>query len=312
MKQPLVSVPITSYNHAKYIEAAIVSVLEQDYENLQVLVLDDVSTDNSKEILLELSSKFPGRLELHFNEENLGVGGNRRKGFDLCRGELIAYLDGDDEYLPGKIQKQVELMLLRPDIALCYHNVEVFDTYSGYKVYDWDERFGSGDGDVRDLIRFGQNLSSLSFFFRREHMPASGFDALGIDWLFFIQTLINGGGKYLYIDEVLARHRRHKNNWTWDWDKKFETQNYTLSFVSANYPQFEPEVRLRRADTHLLQTIFNSRKKNIFIAARHFYRSLVLSFPKVWTLLRLPLREFVFWIKKGRKLDPLVRSLLDM
>ena len=81
MRSPLVSIPIIVYNHANFIKESVLSAVEQNYDNLQVVVCDDASTDGTQEILLDLSAKYPERLEVHFNKNNLGPAKNRTKVF---------------------------------------------------------------------------------------------------------------------------------------------------------------------------------------------------------------------------------------
>lgn len=314
MSHPSVSIPITSYNQADFIHQAVISAVEQEYDDLQVVVCDDASTDSSQEILLDIASQYPQRVELHFNEKNLGGGRNRIQSLLLARGELVTYLDGDDIFLPGKIQRQVDFMQTHPDCTLCYHNVEVFESTTGERIYDWKNRFGSGDGDVKKLVRYGNYLCTLSIMFRREclsELPFYEQVRVGQDWIILIHILMNGSGKYGYIDEVLARYRRHAANLTLDWHNKLDSQLNALNIIQDRYPQFTPQVRMRRAEIFLVQAFLLARQKNLAGAGTSVYKSVLDAFPRLWTLLRLPTREFAFWIKTGRHTDRLLSSLLE-
>lgn len=313
MNQPLVSVSIITYNQADYIEASVLSAVEQDYDNLQVVVCDDASTDGTQEVLADLAAKYPQRLEVYFNGKNLGAGENRNRSLSYTRGELIAYLDGDDMLLPGKISKQVAFMLAHPECAISYHNVAVFDSQSGEALYDWKDRFGAGDGKVEELVQYGNFWCSISLMFRREHMAHQGFDAripIGKDWLFFIHTLINGGGKFCYLDEVLARYRRHPGNLSFLWERKLQSKLISLDLIEQDYPQFGAQVRARRAEIYLTQSLYYLRRGELAMAGRALLSSLACASPTLWRLGRLPLRELGFFIRRRGKLDPLTRSLL--
>jgi glycosyltransferase involved in cell wall biosynthesis len=314
MSLPSVTIPTTSFNQVAFIQQAIVSAVEQDYDNLQVIVCDDASTDGTQDILKELALQYPQRLQIHFNEENIGGGRNRIKSLSLADGELVCYLDGDDLYLPRKINKQVAFMLDRPDIAISYHDVEVFDSATDEIQYSWKDRFGSGDGDVSKMVRYGNNLCSLSVMLRARHMPELRYYEgikVGHDWIILFQTLMNGGQKFGYLDEVLARHRRHSKNLTLNWLDKIESQLFTLQLIQEAYPGYKSFVRSRRAELYLMLTLHQISRNRINEAIRSFTKCLVQASPAFWRLLRLPLREIRFWFLHRDKSDVLMKSLLE-
>ena len=111
MNSPLVSVVITTFNRAQYIVKAIDSALAQTYKNLEIIVLDDCSHDNTPQILSEYSRK-DNRIKIFRNETNLGVAKNLNKGVGLSQCKYIAILDSDDSWCDkDKIQKQVDFLL---------------------------------------------------------------------------------------------------------------------------------------------------------------------------------------------------------
>ena len=313
MNLPYVSIPITSYNQANFIQETVLSAVEQDYDNLHVTVYDDGSTDVSREILVELERKYPGRLNLHFNKTNLGGGRNRWQSLLLSRGDFITYLDGDDIFLPGKIRKQVEFMQERQEFDISYHNVEVFDSKTNKPIYYWKDRFGFGSGDTKKMIRFGNYLCTLSVMFRKDrlqNLEYYGDIRIGQDWIILLQILMNGHGKYGYIDEVLARHRRHAENRTLLWDEKIESNLATLEIVGKKYPQFSTQIRERKSDVHLSKAAFLFASNKYKQALNVLLKSVQLAFPRVWNLLRLPVRELIFVIRSNGRVDELLRSLL--
>lgn len=107
--KPLVSVLITSYNREKYIGEAIESVLSSGYENIEVLIVDDASTDNTFAIAQSYAAK-DKRIKLYVNEKNIGQFANRNKAANLAKGEYIKYVDSDDIVFPGTIDYMVEAM----------------------------------------------------------------------------------------------------------------------------------------------------------------------------------------------------------
>lgn len=105
--QPLVTVIMPAYNAEKYIAAAISSVLSQSYGELELLVIDDCSSDKSVEIA-EGFERMDSRVKVLRNTQNMGVARTRNRGFDLARGEWIALIDSDDIWHVDKLEKQLE------------------------------------------------------------------------------------------------------------------------------------------------------------------------------------------------------------
>ena len=105
-KTPLVSVIIPTYNRANLLKRAIKSVLDQTYKNLEIIIVDDGSTDNTKDIVKTFSDP---RIQYIRLPENRGVSSARNMGIKKSRGDFIAFLDSDDEFLPEKLEKQSEI-----------------------------------------------------------------------------------------------------------------------------------------------------------------------------------------------------------
>ena len=110
-----VSVVIPTYNSVKYVTEAIESVLEQTYKNIEILVIDDGSTDNTKEVLKKYDDSI-----IYLYKENGGVSSARNYGIKKANGKYIAFLDADDVWMPEKIEEQVALMEANEEIGLCY------------------------------------------------------------------------------------------------------------------------------------------------------------------------------------------------
>ncbi|NCC91672.1 MAG: glycosyltransferase family 2 protein [Opitutae bacterium] len=104
--RPLVSVVVTAYNYGRYVRAAVASVLAQTYDNLEILVVDDGSTDDTPSILAEYARA--GRIR-YLRQDNAGQARAKNRGIAESRGRLVAFLDADDQWLPRKIEKQVPL-----------------------------------------------------------------------------------------------------------------------------------------------------------------------------------------------------------
>ena len=114
LSHPLVSVVIPAYNCGRFIEEALESVFAQDYPALEVIVVDDGSTDDTREKVMRYGS----RVSLVV-QRNGGAAAARNEGIRRSRGKYVAFLDGDDFWLPGKLRHQVDHLERHPDIALC-------------------------------------------------------------------------------------------------------------------------------------------------------------------------------------------------
>lgn len=121
MTAPLVSVMIPSYNPGPYLAEAIESVLAQTYEPLELIVVDDGSTDGSGEI-----AEGYGDALTFVRQENGGNGAARNTAVAHSQGELYAFLDADDRFLPTKIERQVSTMLERPEVDIVFGHVREF------------------------------------------------------------------------------------------------------------------------------------------------------------------------------------------
>jgi glycosyltransferase involved in cell wall biosynthesis len=312
MSDPKVSVLIPSYNQEDVIEQTVMSSLTQDYDNLEVVVSDDASKDGTPEILNELESRYPGRLKVFLHQNNLGVTQNHTRGLLECSGEFIAFQDGDDLFLPGKIKKQVAFIQARPDCTISSHDVDVFDSGSGKTLYLWSQRFGRREGRMRELVRFGNYLSSVSVMVRRMHLPPYGYDdrvRIGSDWLLWLEVLSRGKGRIYYLDEVLARYRRHTGNLTKAFGWKYEDQLITLSLVEAKWPHLLFPARMRRSEIQFMACLSAFSGKRYTDARRYFLESMALGFP-FFPWLRLMWRELFFWLRHRNSKDDILGSVV--
>jgi|CXWL01.1.fsa_nt_gi glycosyltransferase involved in cell wall biosynthesis len=125
---PLVSVVIPAYNCGNYIGETLESVLKQDYPRLEVIVVDDGSTDNTKDVVVAFSSD---RVRYVYQVNSGGPSGPRNTGIQHARGQFVAFLDADDIMLPGKLQCAVQLLERDPTLGLVFANFVKFDEVNG-------------------------------------------------------------------------------------------------------------------------------------------------------------------------------------
>jgi glycosyltransferase involved in cell wall biosynthesis len=119
-KQPLVTILITNYNHGNYLAEAIESALKQTYSYIEIIVIDDGSTDNS----LSVIERFKGKI-ITITKENGGQASAINTGFDNCHGDIICLLDADDIWLPHKVENIVKAFTDKDElVSIVYHQVQ--------------------------------------------------------------------------------------------------------------------------------------------------------------------------------------------
>ena len=110
----MITVFIPVYNREKYIHDAINSVLNQSYQDFELLIINDGSTDSTSSIISQFSDS---RIWLLHNPSNMGLAETRNRGLWEAKGEYIAFLDSDDLMINNRLEKQIQLLKMNPDIA---------------------------------------------------------------------------------------------------------------------------------------------------------------------------------------------------
>jgi glycosyltransferase involved in cell wall biosynthesis len=128
---PLVSVIIPTYNRAQLLSRAVRSVLDQTYQNLEITIVDDASSDQTGEILKQFRDP---RIKYLRHEENKGGSASRNTGIRVARGKYIGFLDDDDEWMPSKLECQVEHLENNGRVDVVYTGLSVRDLKSGKRV----------------------------------------------------------------------------------------------------------------------------------------------------------------------------------
>lgn len=131
-EQVLVSVLIPCFNAEKYAEEAIRSIMNQTYQNLEIILIDDCSTDGTLQILNKLSGE-DERIKIHQNSENLRLIKTLNEGIALCLGQYIARMDSDDISFPTRIEEQVEFLNNNPDHGIVSTMFYTFKDIAGKK-----------------------------------------------------------------------------------------------------------------------------------------------------------------------------------
>jgi glycosyltransferase involved in cell wall biosynthesis len=268
---PLVSVAIITYNQKDYLRECIESVLAQDYPNIEIVVADDASTDDTQDMLKEYDQKYPGKFVLRLSEKNQGITANSNLAHFACSGKYIAWMGGDDLMLPGKITDQVSMMESDPECTISYHDLEFFESNSNKKLYLKSEKFGLGNFFVNDVIRNGTLNGACASMIRASKAPAHGFNRdipVASDWLYWVETMMDDG-KMCYINKVLGRHRRHENNVTNPKKDGTVGQNVvdilnSCNYIMSIYPCYFKDA-MHRYSQQLVSLRFVADYKNVLL-----------------------------------------------
>ena len=139
--KPLVSAIIIFFNAEKFIQEAVESVLAQTFDNWELLLVDDGSTDSSPDIAKRYVIKHPDQVRYleHTDHQNRGMSASRNLGIFHSQGEYIAFLDADDIWLPYKLEQQVAILASQPEAAMVYGKTEYW--------YSWNDNLADGSQD---------------------------------------------------------------------------------------------------------------------------------------------------------------------
>ncbi|MBI5418326.1 glycosyltransferase [Candidatus Poribacteria bacterium] len=295
MNQPLVSICFVTYNHVNFVAEALNSILIQNYQNLEIVIADDGSKDGTYDIVSDYSKKHPDKINLLPNRINQGLNGiksNYNRALQACKGKYIAFLEGDDAYLPGKIKKQVEWMEEDERRVLCGHEIEIFDSDTNNILFLKSARYPARKGiGAKNLIHYGVPFGTVATMVRASVIPSYGYDEhlnIVLDWKLWIDCLTSGG-IYGYVDGTLARYRRHSKSIT----AMSSTNNQmhqmsiadrliTLSILESNYPHLLKDCIYGRARLFYSEGIYCLQNDKIDNARAYLLNSLKLFFFVSW------------------------------
>lgn len=210
MKAPKVSVMFMSYNHGPYIQRAMDSVLNQTFQDFEVVLSDDCSGDNTKEVLANYTDD---RINLHFFEENQGATINNRYIWKHCQGEYLALINSDDVWLPEHLQKSVDYLDAHEECGAVFSWADLIDEDD--KIIDaCCEVFKQPNRTqaewVNHLFTKGNCLCHPSMVIRKEVYDEVGFYKLGFRQLpdYNMWTRMTKRFSLHILEEVLVHHRR--------------------------------------------------------------------------------------------------------
>lgn len=194
-----------AYNAEKYISDSIDSVLSQSYQNWELIVVDDASTDST---LGKINRVCQGdsRVVVFHNDENKGVAESRNIGLDIAKGDLIAFLDADDIWLPDKLKAQIDLLYRNPDACI---------VYTSYRRVNSNNEV-IGFSDVPDRVDFemllkGNPICNSSAVLKASFLNGIRFKPIRHeDYLFWLRVLESHSGSHgIGLKSPLTLYRVH-------------------------------------------------------------------------------------------------------
>jgi len=207
---PRVSVIIPTYNRAHVVGEAIDSVLAQTYQDFEIIVVDDGSTDNTREVLEDYARRHPDKMRVIYRQTNGGAGAARNDGIRASQGEYIAFLDSDDLYLPNRLESAVRFLDEHPEYGAAYAEVRHLGLGATASSGLWVAAHGGGrSGHIFAALCDHQMITTPTVTIRRSALERAGsFDEQilsGQDtemwWRVARQTPIG------YVDAVVAAFR---------------------------------------------------------------------------------------------------------
>lgn len=206
----LVSVVLPTYNRARTLRRAIDSVLNQDYRNLELIVVDDGSQDETAQILASLDDP---RLRIIRHDRNRGLGAARNTGLFAATGRFVAFQDSDDEWLDGKLTLQVEALEDPASDRVCVYCIKI--VYGRDPAYVYGRRrivcvpgpeAAHVSGDLREVLWRKNLVSTQTILCTREAaLDAGGFDPRlrnSVDWDFVLR--LSELGEFGFVDLPLV------------------------------------------------------------------------------------------------------------
>jgi glycosyltransferase involved in cell wall biosynthesis len=228
-KNPQITVLMPVYNVSLYVKQAIESILNQTYTDFELLIINDGSSDNTRDEVLKISDE---RIRFEENEINIGLANTLNKGIELARGKYIARMDGDDISKLDRLEKQFQFLENNPDIDICGAGYEFFGS-KNYKV-----TYPEVNENIKIGLLFGccmiiplyrrASILQAGLRYDQEYFPAE-------DYRFWTECMLKGL-KMHNIQETLFRYRMHSTQ---------------VSEVMTNQTQMTIKVR-----THYFKSLF--------------------------------------------------------
>jgi glycosyltransferase involved in cell wall biosynthesis len=245
-----ISVYITSYNQKAYLAEAIESVLAQTLAPHQIIIVDDRSTDGSQELIAGYVSRYNDRLQAIYHERNLGVTPSRIDALQAVTGDFVTYVDGDDRFLPTKLEKEAELLYGHPNAQIAFSNF-YYLSEDGIRLCTWADKKTPPQGNVFSCV-FARNFPRRTLF-RCELVDYAAWKEIGFHDRnlslyedYEMRIRLTKKMSTVYCDEPLSEYRRAKTGLSFTQaDRHFVSLNYIYQKNLSLLNDMPPEKRDR-------------------------------------------------------------------
>jgi glycosyltransferase involved in cell wall biosynthesis len=265
--RPLVSVIIPAYNAGPYVAETIDSALAQTYKNIEIIVVEKDSADNTHEVLEPYIKK---KLITYIHQDGKGLSNARNIAIKHSRGEFIALLDADDFFLPQKIEKQVAYLLQHPECDVCYCDFLQFYHGAPEKTLRLNYTYYSGADTFPHLLR-KNFIAPVNVVLRRSTIDrVGGFNETYYrteDWEYWVR-LAYRGAMFCFLPETLVKVRIHPESMSQVWSGQTEDKKMVMRIFTTLAAEMSPEERRRY---HMGWVLFRHRLNLWYIYfANHF------------------------------------------
>lgn len=241
MKFPSISVVIPTYNRANYLALSVQSVLEQDVPVLEILIVDDGSSDDTAEVVARL----PGPIR-YLPQKNAGPAAARNRGIRAAEGDWVALLDSDDLWEPGKLRRQLELANADPRIGMVHGAARIIDQAGKLTGVLWSKP--SYRGDCFEQLSIANGVNASSVLVKRTLLEqVGGYDERFValeNWELWLR--LSRHCHFAYSEQPLSRYRLHGGNLIKDHSRTRRAYELLLQKHMETTPP-PPRVLRRRA-----------------------------------------------------------------
>lgn len=284
-KSPLVSVICLCFNHEKFVEETLQSVINQTYKNIEIIVLDDYSVDNSVKIIEQFINHNPNIIFIK-NETNLGNTKSFNKALKKSNGNFVIDLAADDVLLPNCVELQIEKFenSSYENLGIVYGNAELISENGNYYSYYFDVDISKKVIEKRktgniylDIISGGNSLCSVSAMIKKEVLEKlNGFDENldyeDLDFWIRSSKIYN----FDFIDEILVKKRIVPNSLGTKFhdnkkkSKKINFSTYKILQKTLKLNQTKPENRAVLKRIHY-EMVLNYKTNNINLLLKYIF-----------------------------------------
>ncbi len=214
-----ISVIVSSYNQRDYLIEAIESVLSQTVMPCEIIISDDASSDGSQDLMREYADKYPGLIRPFYHDHNVGIPKNKNYALQHAKGELVTYLDGDDRFLPKKLEMDMKTLSDHPEAQVAYSNFYHIDAAGARRGLWVGKNSSLPCGSIfREMFGMKSPIWSLrNELVVYERLRDIGFNDIGLamyhDW--DVRVRLTKNCKVAYCPEPLAEYRHHSGGISW-------------------------------------------------------------------------------------------------